>query len=619
MPCSLGIATRPSTATAIAGLSWWCLIVMALTLANPVRAEDGAVLYHAHCAFCHEQPYERIPSLNDLRAMTPAAVRRALTRGSMRGAARGISMSELYAVLAYIAPAGGTDASALRATCPADTPQQAGAGAWNGWSTSPGGSRFQDSAAAGLDAHDVPRLKLRWAFNLGPVTMVRAQPVVVGGRVFIATLAGTVHALDLRTGCSYWGFKADAGIRSGVTLGEGADAATVYFGDEWASIYALDARSGRLLWKAHPSEHPTAKITAAPRYYRGTIYQPMASTEEVRAVDPGYDCCTFRGSVLALEAASGRLLWESFTVERPKLLRNFLGNKSYGPSGAAIWSTPTIDEELGMLYVATGNNYSRPETDTSDAVLAMDLKTGALLWSRQLTAGDGYNLGCVILLQINCPKPRGPDFDFGQPPILVRRPGAGRALVIAQKSGMAHALDPDRKGALLWQTQVSPGSALGGSEWGSATDGERFYVAISGAAFHAGLHLSLVPDVGGGLHALDLTTGKLLWSAAPIPCPHQRSACSPAQSAAVTVIPGAVFSGSMDGHLRAYSTLTGQVLWDFDTERDFPTVNGKPAHGGSLDGGGPAVADGMLLVGSGYDRWGGPAGNVLLAFSVDGT
>jgi polyvinyl alcohol dehydrogenase (cytochrome) len=604
---------------------------MAVILSGPAdAAEEGETLYQAHCASCHDHPRERIPPLSAIKAMSPAAVYASLTSGSMRSEAQELSPAQLTSLIAYIAPAGDVaPAIALEGTCKQGMPHRARGGEWNGWSTSLTNSRYQDAAAAGLSAKQLAHLKLKWAFNLGPVTMVRGQPSVRDGSVLVPTTAGALYALDMSTGCTDWAFKADAGIRASVTLGEGKDAGAMYFGDERANVYAVDARTGKLIWKVHPADHLATTISATPRYYRGTLYQTFSSAEEVFAGSPQYPCCTFRGSVVALDAASGRKLWQSFTIpDEPKPVGKTEGGaQSYGPSGAGVWSTPTIDEQLGVLYVATGDNYSAPPTATSDAVLAMDLKTGALLWSAQLTDKDAYNVGCGTPQRTNCPQAPGPDFDFGQPPILVHLGGARRALVIAQKSGMAHALDPDRKGQILWQTRVGRGSALGGSQWGSASDGEKLYVAVSdititGAApdpkAALGMRFSLDPNVGGGLYALDLRTGKTLWTSQPDHCPPERTACSPAQSAAVTVIPGAVFSGSVDGHLRAYSTQAGQVLWDFDTEQEFPTVNGKPAHGGSIDVGGPVVVGGMVLVGSGYGLWGGGPGNVLLAFSIGG-
>lgn len=340
-------------------------------------------------------------------------------------------------------------------------------------------------------------------------------------------------------------------------------------------------------------------------------------------MDPNALCCTFRGSVVALDAATGDTIWQSFTnAEEPKLQ----ANGKVGPSGAAIWSTPTIDEQKEALYVATGDNYSDPVTETSDALLAFDLKTGKLLWSRQFTQGDAYNGACNSRTRANCPPEDGPDFDFGQPPILVQLGDGKRALVIGQKSGLVHAIDPDEEGKILWQTRAGAGGLLVGSQWGSAADEQRMYVAISDvklltvadAAAPDGRRIALDPEKGGGLHAIDLKSGQIVWSAKPALCPATRANCSPAQSAAVTAIPGAVFSGALDGHLRAYSSADGSVIWDFDTAREFPTVNGKPARGGSIDATGAAVAGGLVFVASGYDQFGGMPGNVILAYSVAG-
>jgi polyvinyl alcohol dehydrogenase (cytochrome) len=341
----------------------------------------------------------------------------------------------------------------------------------------------------------------------------------------------------------------------------------------------------------------------------------------VLAAGAAYQCCTFRGSVVALDAATGKKIWQTFTIPdaAAPTRKSPSGTQLHGPSGAGVWATPTIDEQLGVLYVATGDNYSDPPSTMSDAVLALDLKTGAIVWSRQLTERDAFTVGCGMPQKTNCPEANGPDFDFGQPPILVSLGGRRRALVIAQKSGMVHALDPDQKeaqkGALLWQTRAGLGSALGGSQWGSASDGENVYVAISD---FAAANKDSSSTVGAGLYALNLKTGKVAWSARQSACAPEQKGCFAARSAAVTAIPGVVFSGSMDGHLRAHATATGAVIWDMDTAREFPTVNGKPARGGSMDVAGPAVVNGMLFVNSGYGQWGGMPGNVLLAFSVDG-
>ena len=606
-------------------------VCLFISMLPALFAQDGAAIYKERCASCHDMPAERVPSLTTIKAMSGEAIYMTLTNGAMKSRAEGLSTPQIFALLGYIAPTGGSQKApaTVTPTCKGNVAFRADANSpqWNGWSTSPTNSRFQDATAARLKASDVPKLKLKWAFNLGDVTVARSQPVIVGGRAFITSSTGLVYSLDADSGCTRWGFNAGAAIRSGVAIGEAKGKIAVFFSDMGANIYALNVESGELIWKVRPVDHYSTMATATPRFYKGVLYQPFASFEEALGPDPNFHCCTFRGSVVALDSGTGKTIWHTFTITEPaKTRKTPAGGEETGPSGAGVWSSPTIDEQLGVLYVATGDNYSDPPTTTSDAILAMNLKTGELLWSSQLTEKDAFNTGCTVPPRTNCPEAGGPDHDFGQPPILVGLGGGKRALVIGQKSGMVHAVDPDQKGKILWQTRAGEGSALGGSQWGSASDGQKVYVAISDIGIGGvpdpkspqGFRLTLDPKKGGGLHALDLKTGRILWDARPSLCAPDRTDCSPAQSAAVTAIPGVVFSGSVDGHLRAYSAATGEILWDTNTAQEFDTVNGKAARGGSLDAAGPAVVSGMVFVNSGYGQWGGMPGNVLLAFSIGG-
>lgn len=604
-----------------------CLFVF---LSSLLHAQDGAAIYKERCASCHASPAPRVPSLSAITAMSGEAIYQTLTSGTMKTQAAGLSPAQLIAVIRYIGPKGQSQPTAptVTRTCKSQPPFPAGekAAEWNGWSTSVTNSRFQNAASAGLTAADVGKLKLKWAFNLGAVTDARSQPAVIGNYVFIGSGTGAFYALDRGSGCTLWGFRAASGIRGGAAIGDATGTPAVFLADTGANVYALNAQTGQLLWKVHPAEHFTTVATATPRYYKGVVYQAFSSYEEAIAGDPKYECCSSRGSVVALNAATGDKLWQTFTIpEVPKPVgKSSAGTQAYGPSGASVWSTPTIDEQDGALYFGTGDNYSDPPTNTSDAVLAVDMKTGKLLWSTQLTKDDAFNNACGMPIPGNCPETHGTDQDFGQPPILLDLGGGKRILAIAQKSGMAYGLDPDAKGKMLWQARLGKGGPFGGSQWGSASDGSKVYVAISDlkVGFAAdpkspkGFRFLLNPTEGGGLYALDPATGKIIWNTPAAPCAPGRTDCSPAQSAAVTVIPGLVFSGSVDGHLRAYAPESGKVLWDVDTEREFDTVNGPPAHGGSLDAAGPAVVNGMVLVNSGYGQWGGMPGNVLLAFST---
>jgi polyvinyl alcohol dehydrogenase (cytochrome) len=282
-----------------------------------------------------------------------------------------------------------------------------------------------------------------------------------------------------------------------------------------------------------------------------------------------------------------------------------------GPAGAAIWSSPTVDVERKAIYVATGNGYSDPPTRYTDAILAFDIETGSLRWAQQMTEKDRWNFSCINPNKASCPEGAGEDLDFGSSPILRTLPGGRSLLIIGQKSGIVHALDPDEKGKIVWQVRLGHGGALGGIEWGAAADDSAVYVPLSDFAGRK-------PEQGGGLFALRIATGEKLWYAPPPkPACLGRPGCSAAQMAPPTAIPEVVFSGSMDGHLRAHSAADGKLLWDFDTLQEFPTVNGVKARGGSLNATGPTIAGGMVYVNSGYGALGGMAGNVLLAFAPE--
>jgi polyvinyl alcohol dehydrogenase (cytochrome) len=356
-------------------------------------------------------------------------------------------------------------------------------------------------------------------------------------------------------------------------------------------------------------DHPLVRLTGSPALYDDRLYVPTSSYEE-GGKPPGYACCTFRGAIVALDARSGEIIWKSYTIaEEPRLLRAYAdGTELRGPSGGAIWSAPTIDVKRGALYVGVGNTYSGAAQPTTDAVLAFDLKTGKLRWSRQMAPSTPDVFGCTPG-DVNCGERAGPDFDFGASPVLATL-ASGRQLIVAgQKSGVVHALDPDRKGEPLWRYRAGGGSGLGGIQWGIAADSERVYVPVA----------EIYNPAPGGLHAVDLATGARVWYSPPETpvCGKPSRACSGAQFSAVSTIPGIVFSPSNDGAVRAHSTVDGRVVWTFDTNKEFPTINGLRARGGSMNGPAPIIAGGRVYVSSGYGVFGLRPGNVLLAFGVD--
>ncbi len=540
--------------------------------------------------------------------MSKTSILTTLYTGEMRAVGAKLNQAERLAVAQYLANP--RTSGRLTGFCPADLDPPANSSAWNGWGVDSGNSRFQPASSARLSKEQVPKLTLKWSFGFPGASATYGQPTIVEDRLFVGSEDGTVYSLDSRTGCIWWTFQASATVKTAISIGVGGRLA--FFGDTNGNIYAIRTSNGSLVWKAHPDYHSAARITGSPLLNAGRLYVPVSSGEEGAAIDPKYECCRFRGSLVALEASSGKQIWKTYTIANvPKRThKSAAGVQMWGPSGAAIWSAPTLDASRHVIYVATGNNYSGPPTATSDAVIAFNEDSGKMLWSRQLTAGDRWNIACISDNRANCPDEPGTDFDFGSPPLL-RHLSSGRdILVAAQKSGLVYALDPDRSGRVIWRRRVGQGGPLGGIEWGGAADNHRAYFPISDWR-------DSNPEAGGGLFALSLGTGKRVWYAPP-PKPGctGQIGCSAAQMAPPTVIPGVVFSGSLDGHLRAYDAQSGAVIWDFNAARDFQTTDGVKAHGGSFNNGGPAVADGMLFVNAGYTN--DLDGNVLLAFSPSG-
>jgi polyvinyl alcohol dehydrogenase (cytochrome) len=606
-------------------------ILIAATLAAPAAAQspDGAAVFQTACASCHAQPAadSRAPNRDALAQLAPETILTALTTGNMFRQGTALADAERRAVSAFIAgrPVGTPAPPSTIGRC-TTTPPPLGAAdlasGWNGWGTGASNTRFQPADKGGLTPPRVAQLKLKWAFGFPGVSSARAQPSVVGGRVFVASESGDLFALDAKTGCTYWTFHAKAGIRTATSVGpynprpqasgpRPQSGFAVYVADGNANAYAVDAATGREIWSRRVDEHPYAKSTGSVTVYDGRVYVPTAGVgEEGQGGSAKYECCTFRGSVTALDASTGTVVWKTYVVdETTSRGRNKEGVQLWGPAGGGIWAAPTIDPQRRAIYVATGNGYAEPKQPTTDAVLALDMDTGKIRWSYQPTPDDIWTGGCRAQNpdNPNCPATLGPDFDFSMSPVLTRRSTGGDLIIVQQKSGMAYALDPDKKGALVWQYRTSAGGGMGG-QWGAAVDGAQAYFSVNGTA----------GKTPGGMRAVKIDTGEVVWSkeAEERMCGTERG-CSAAQGAAVTAIPGIVFSASMDGGIRAHAADDGTIVWQFNTNRDFETVNGVKARGGAMDGPGAVVAGGMLYVNSGYVSLIGRPGNVLLAFGVD--
>jgi len=481
---------------------------------------------------------------------------------------------------------------------------------WTGWGNGPQNLRFQPGAQAKLTPKELPQLELKWAFGYANVSSALSQPIVVGGRLFAPSENGHVYALNARTGCRYWTYKAQAGVLTAMTTGAYRDAAgdtalALFFGDQKANAYAVDAQTGREIWVRKVDTHPLAAITGALAFEGSHVFVSVRGSKE--AGSAGHSCCTFRGSVSALDANTGAVLWKTYTVdESSPRAPSQKGTPAFGPAGGGISSTPTVDSKRRLVYVATGNSYADPVQLTTDAVLALDVNTGEVKWSQQLTAAEAPAPDCQPGKDDKTPCPKTPPVDFAlsAPPALVSVNDRD-LLVLPQQSGMLWALDPEKSGAVVWQYRIGQGGSLG-SQWGVAVENDHVYLGVA----------DLETPTPGGMHAVNLADGKLLWDQpAPTKLCGIEPGCSAGQGGPLTAIPGAVLNGGLDGGLRAYSTEDGTILWTFDTNKDFATVNGVKAHGGSMDSAGAIVVDGMVYVSSGSGQV-GRQGNVLLALGL---
>ncbi len=621
---------------------------------------NGQSVFNAHCKACHDPNVDRAPSKATLATYPPAQIVDALTNGVMKPMAAGLSDEDKQAVAAYLtgaaapqvaraaAPAGRAPPApvGVDVKCATNPPIKATPTDWTSVGFDAASHRYQPNP--GFSAADLPKLKVKWSF-----AMAGGMPTVIGDWLFVTNRSGKFYALDPASGCVRWVVEGAVArttpmiVRSEISPSGWA----TFIGERNRTVRAFDAQTGKELWRSPELDaNPVAGLTGTPLVAGNQLFVPTTSGEEGAARQPSYTCCSFRGSLSALDLKTGKVQWKTYVINEPlhPTRKTSAGTQLQGPAGGAIWSAPTYDAERGLVYVATGDSYTEADTKGADAIVAMDIKTGKIRWSNQVTEADNFIVGCNSAQKpINCPSPDGPDYDFGASPILFHLPpskgnGGGKDIVLSgQKSGVVFGMDPD-SGKTLWSQRVGSGSSLGGIEWGMAADGKRLYVANADTVNVLEENLKVlgrtnlgtpIGPARPGLSALDPATGKVLWNvpAPKAPCHYagDRSkdrgggACSRAQSQAPSVIPGVVFSGTMDGWIRAYDAATGKVLWaDSTTDRTYDTVNqvkGQP--GGSMDGLGAAIAGGRLFVMSGFNgaaNTGGNGTNVLLAYSVDG-
>ncbi len=482
------------------------------------------------------------------------------------------------------------------------------------WGIDSHNTRFQPQSD--ISRANVTALELEWVFALGASMSPHSYPVVSDDTVFIGTPSGMLYALDRDTGCMRWSFDAESEIRTGVVQGRSPEGQVLlYFGTASGHAYAVDAATGDSVWRTDVKDHPFALVTGTPHYADGRLFVALSSWEVGIAMVPFYGCCTFRGSIVALNADDGTLQWRTHVIpDEPHVTgRHFIFVQKWGPSGAPVWSSPTIDAERGLVYVGTGENYSRPASATSDAIIAIDRNNGDIRWVQQYTELDAFNLACILPSHPNCPENAGPDLDFGAPPIVARTETGEAILLAGQKSGGVYGIDPDT-GERLWEVTIGRGGYLGGVHWGMAVN-ERLgllFAPISDIA--AGPTGDVAPAPG--LYALDIATGAARWSQPIDDNCANRESCGVGLSAALMATDDLVFAGALDGMLYAYDAASGEVLWRYDTWRDFESVNGLTTQGGAIDVHGPMIAGDMLFIQSGYGSFGQRGGNALIAFKL---
>ena len=584
------------------------------------EAADGMALYQAHCAACHNGQVPRAPHMITFSTMGADTLLNAMNNGVMRAQASALSATEREVLAGFLAGEAMVPPKPILACAePIGALADSDAAAMQGWGGNAENHRHSDGAVAGLDRNNVDQLALKWVFAYPGALRARSQPLVHDGVIFVGSQSGDIYALDLESGCAHWTYSAGAEVRSSLSLGRvsGREDPVLYMGDFSATVHAIDASDGSLVWRASVGDHPDATITGSPKLHDGSLYVPISSSEWATAADPGYACCTFRGGVVSVDAASGELNWRAHVIDKPAAETgetNPFGAARKGPAGAPVWNSPTIDAKRGVLYVGTGEAYTSPAADTSDAVLAFSLATGERQWAKQLLGGDAWNMACFIGEAANCPEEDGPDLDIGASTVLWSG-GERDYLLVGQKSGDVYALDPDRGGAVVWHNKVGRGGFLGGVHWGMSVNDDSLFVPIADTTITGRFSGPVFP----GVHALDPTSGTKRWytpsvadceGKSPIPV------CDQGMSAAITSTDQLVFAGTLDGNLKAYDSVSGEIIWSFDTYGEFESVSGEMALGGSIESDGPVLYKGHVIVNSGYQFGARMPGNALMVFSL---
>ncbi len=637
-----------------AGALWW------FTADNPGKAVESLAMRHADklplaylgkrlfdrdCASCHDNPQMHAPTREALGGFSKESIVIAMEFGKMTPMAAHLNKTEKGLIAIYLAGTAPASAWVAEHRCNAPATDTTTRYAGN-WGLGNHNRRYVPPALTGITRDNVGSLELAWSLAFPKVTDMRSAPAIVGDNLYFGDKTGQFYAIDRHTGCVRQHREVLSGIRSAITVveREGEDTLLV-FADSMANIYAVNATTFDVEWQTEARLYETSVITGSITHHAGRLFVPVSSYEVAVSGSPDHVCCKSHGGVIALAVANGARQWAWHgTADATLQGRNADGAELYGPSGVSVWSTPTVDAGRGLIYIGTGENLSHPATDTSDAIVALDMATGEQAWLFQATVADVWNAACLND-GANCPEDAGGDFDFGASVILAQLADGSDILLAGQKSGDVFALDPDNAGALLWQRRVSNAAVgpdlhrtttNGGIHWGMSVSGQRLLVSASDPE-----RIRPGYDPRPGIHALHLADGAVAWfqgveRGCHIPDENKpliglqnmragkvidlatQYACSFyfGLSAALTSTDELVFSGSLDGRMRAWDIASGELLWQAETARPFTGVNGVTGHGGAIDVSGQVLAGDWLYVQSGYSMFGQLPGNVLLAYRV---
>ncbi len=659
----------------------------------------GKAVYDQWCSSCHDDGQRSgAPSLEAIRQLNRATVKYALELGYMKIQSKDVPKADLAQLIDWLPSADSTNDNWINAArCPVKVREVKLDGApriSTTFGVTNDANRNQTAKDTGLTRDQMKDLEVAWVAAFPQTPTMRSQPVIVGDTIFIAaTDAGRLYALDTNSGCIKWHYASEMTLRSSLSFAEATDKSPVVIimGDAAGFVHAVNAKTGKKLWVSEARLNEYNRITGAPVVHDGKVITPVSAIEVNYAGQDDYECCKGQGAVVAFDLATGKKLWTGTTMEPAQPVRlGRTGTQQWGPSGAIIWSTPVIDAKRNVAYAGTGENVSWPATDTSDAIIAYDLDTGAKRWVFQATKADIWNYACGRR-GANCDWPgeyHSPDHDFGATSMLIKRTDGSELVIAGQKSGVVWALNPDN-GQLVWSNKVGRGSANGGAHWGLAFDGELIFAPMNDPNRPGAPDEN--PAFGPGIHALDAMSGEIRWSykpnqrdcgaelpvakaytpqpqwkiqrvsapvlpppprvtpaptrpvarppaaprppaaaaanATPAPAatpvaapaatapPARPTVCRLGMSPAPLLVDGAVVTGTTQGMLRIFDGKTGDVLFEYMTNREFPnTVTGIPGQGGGLDSAPYVAGDGTLFVQSGYARFGEPPGNVLIAF-----